>query len=546
MKKGILYTNKYTWAAVLVVSSMLAGSCVREGFGDSEPVPVKLTLPTRLVDFGDYEEDDIVSLRLIIFRAGQEQCIMNELIYPSGDFDPDTTTPQGDPDGTGIFGEKELSLPQGIYDFFLMANEAKEYADYGEKLIAVNTRRDLESIRVSEINVSGAEDVGGYPAGLILLEEDVVPFPRAVYRKNVYIGNNVTNDAANQVSLDGGQTWQSELPLTLQRISAKMNIGIRKQTSDTTDELGNPLTSVNDVFYITDIRLLHVPSYAYLLSKEYDGTFYNSIEWYKWVPDDSKPNRGREENDYFTENTTTYARSNRRDVVIPEYLLGDSTDEERAIVLEVRGDYYRYKEGETVIGEIDTYESYGDVQWITPLNFGTATAPDYQTRINNAYDVLITITQPQNFTFTPYVTLLVSGWEQDTEGYYNTGNGNVYLSGYWTAGQPNGSGILYVDMGDYVEYTLTFNRTDPDDKSIIRWKAVLSNPVDFRLLTSGDAVTGGYARAGDQCKIRVSPTALSSRENTTELHINIDDGIGGIIKLPLNPHTTYSIHQNPR
>ena len=544
MKKGTLY--KYVWATAVLVSSVFSGSCVRENLGDSEPVPVKVTLPTRMVDFGDYEEDDIVSLRMIIFRTGQEKCIMNELIYPSGDFNLDTTTPHDGSSDTGVFGEKELRLPQGIYDFFLMANETKEYTDYGEKLMAVNTRSDLAAIRVSEINVSGAEDVGGYPAGRILLEEDVVPFPRAVYRKKIYIGNNVTNDAAKQVSLDEGQTWQSELPLTLQRVSAKMNIGIRKQTADTQDELGNPLTSVNDVFYITDIRLLHVPSYAYLISRQYDGTFYNSIEWYKWVPNDEKPNRGREDNDYFTENTTTYARSNRKDVVVPEYLLSDPGDEGRAIILEIRGDYYRYKEGETVIGEIDTYESYGDVQWITPMNFGTVTTPDYQTRINNAYDVLVTITQPQNFTFTPHVTILVSGWEQDTEGYYNAGNGDVYLSGNWTAGQPNGSGILYVDMGDYLEYTFTFNRADPDDKSIIRWKAALSNPVDFQLLTTGGAATGGYARAGDQCKVRVSPTALSSRENTTELHIHIDDGTGGVIKLPLNPHAIYSIHQNPR
>lgn len=537
-------TNKFILLIIIFFSGVLLGSC---SLADSPEgnIPITLKFPTRAVDF-DYDGDDIVSLRLIVFRAGQEKCIMNSIIYAAaGDYDFDLDV---DP-GNQVFGKKQLELPQGIYDFFLMANESEGVAieDYGPKLEAVETRSDLADIKISNIDLGGSSEVGGYPSGKIILEKDIVPFPRSTYMRNVYVGNNVTNAPNDQVSIDGGRTWQSELPLDLKRISAKFNIGIRKLTGIAEN------THEKDAFYITDIRVLHVPSFAYMISKVYDSDLYNTLVWYKWDGGDREPN------DFFTVNNTgsfvyipeggepqNYSMSNRADVIIPEYILQDPASTNLAIILEIRGDYYHYSEGQSTEGDLSTYAQYGDVEWIMPLNFGTEAQPDYQTKANKAYDILVTITQPAKFTFTPRVTILVSGWDQDNDGYYNAGNGNVSVSGSWSKGSPDVSDRLYVNADDYVEYTFRFEREDAGDRSIIHWKAVLTNPVDFQLLTTGGAATQGYARAGDTYKVRVSPRAVSNQENITKLYINIDDGAGGTIRLPLNAQDSYSIHQNPR
>lgn len=532
-------TYKKFLGFVILLSAILIGSCAKDDIDNTgKNVPVTLEFISRSVEF-DYDEDDITSLRLIVFRAGQEKCVMNNLIYVKDggyDFDLDTN-----PSNDGVFGQKELELPQGIYDFFLMANESTGVEDYAGKLTNVETRKQLYDITISNVDLGSSTEVGGYPSGKLILEEDVIPFPRSAYMKNVHIGNNVTN-STDMVSLDGGRTWQSELPLELTQIAAKFNIGIRKMTATDTDLS----THEKDAFYITDIRLLHIPSYAYMIPKVYDSELFNTLEWYKWDGGE------REDNDYFTENnsglfiytpdggeTQRYSMSNREDVIIPEYLLSDPTNKNLGIVLELRGDYYHYVETESG----GDYARYGDVQWMTPLNFGTADLPDYQTKSGNAYNILVTITQPAKFEFTPEITILVTGWDHDTDGYYNAGNENVSVSGNWSKGSFDGSGRGYVDMGDYVEYTFTFHRED-GDQSIIEWKAVLTNPADFQLLNDDGAATHGYARPGDTYKVRVSPKFLSNTENTTKLYINIDDGVGGTIRLPINQQDSYTIIQN--
>lgn len=533
-----------------LLSLMLSGACTgddKQGSGGLEgPVTIPTTIDTRSVEW-DYEGDGIQTIRIIYWKNGA-QALMSNQLYGPADFTQDGTA------GNNIYGTKEFELFPGAYDFMVIANEKA----YGPDLAAASTFADLERIITSKINLESGE-AGGYPAGTIIPESTMVPFTRYCYMKGVQIGNNMSGDPVNIVSTDGGATWQSGLTFKMTRLASRINISIRKMTG-----VGTTDSDVRDRFSITALRLLRVPNYAYMIPSVFTDNVFNSLLWYEYNPD------AGEENDFFELNNnggvedptgkTTftydpypgvgekqiYVRSNRVNIVFPEYIMANNANWEAAVVLEVRGNYEQFDVDDVNGNGDDWLPTIEDVWTLIPLQTGgTVLNPTYDFLRNHDYHVMLTITKIANFSFVPHVTLAVSDWSTDGDAYINAGNANLSANGRWTAGAADGGGSLYVDENQYVEYTLSFSRSG-GDPSPVNWKAVLSNPVDFELITTGGAATQGYTRPGDEVKIRVAPRAPFTQLQSTKIYINVDDGAGGVKKLPIEPTDKYTIYKTPQ
>lgn len=539
-----------------VLMSVLMLGCIREGGERSskkELVKVRIDIPnlgsswtgTR-ADEPEIKPDGIDEVYMLIFDTDGN--VVRRHTFKN---DPDGTVeiPDGD-DVVSVEHEIEL-LSQSVYDFFFAANMDGYYPAMDE----IQTLADLKALQISKISpaTDPSASTPEYPEGELNFERWVNPFPRSNYIQNVWIIEDPATPGYGKVSYDGNNL-ETSFEVLVDRISPKINLSIRKMTGD------KPGTNPEDRIYITDLRVLRVPNYAYMLSSPYTGSAFNTMVWYEWVPNPSLPNNGKEDNDYFTENnngnvggegvvtynppgggdTQYYTRSNRTDVVMPEYIMADNTIEQNAIVLEIRGDYSVWLGG-------DDYAEYEDVWVLLPLYTGENSGGNkvYDFKRNNEYHFLITITGVANYEFQPEVTLVVSGWDNENDPNYNGGNANVSLSGNWTYGNGSDANDIYVNANSYVEYTFSFARSGNDD-SKVNWRAALTNPVDFKLLTTGGALSGGWASPGDEIKVRVAPTAASQEANITKLYINIDDGNGGTIKLALDPSDRYVIHQNPQ
>jgi hypothetical protein len=523
--------------------------CAALGFGcgndnmtapQSEALPVILRVPVRSVSFE--QGDNIQDIRIIYWRSGTDRILSNTL-YAATDFTLDTGG------SAERYGTLELSIQPGLYDFMAVANEKTLSA----ALAAATTVSELNAIKVSQVEPEGGAAIDGYPPGVIVEDRTLMPFTRVSLLRGVRIGN-VVDDSSGQISLDGGMTWGSELPFRLIRYSARINLYIRKMTGV---GAAAGISNVNDRFFITALRLLHLPNNATLIPSAYTENAYNSMRWYEW--DESEP---REANDYFTlnnnggvedpdgtsgvatytymvgEDKQIYVRSNRLDIMIPEYLPTDPYDAQSSMTLEIRGDYEPWDE------ESGSYPMVMENVWaIVPLPTGGDTdAPTYEINRNKDYHVMLTVGTARNYTFNPDVTIVVSDWDMDTEGYFNGGNANLSLSGSWSNATPDSEGKITLAEGAYAQYSFAFAR-GTGDNSIIRWRASLTNPVDFKLTSDGGSVAEGYARAGDVCKVSVSPKVASDLQPHTKLYINVDDGAGGTISLPLNAADTYTIHQ---
>lgn len=531
-------------ALCIFAATMLFPGCIKEqrtgSTANGDPVDISVKVPTRSVNWK--EGDGIDDIRIIIWEIGDGRVVHNEEYLPA-DFTPDATP------GNNVYGTLQLTLAPDIYGILVFANQK----EYRAALAGVTSHNDLAALRVSQIIGTG-ENVGDYPAGTIKPESKFFPFPRICHLPRVHVGNNMTTETNKQVSIDGGATWLENLPIALEYSSAKINISLRKMTGTGTDG-----SHVNDRFYITALRLLHVPNYAYMISAPYTGTEYNSMQWYQWKEGDARDN-----NDYFIDNNNgdvsnapgdpgydsnlpetfsyqggIYIRSNHRDIAIPEYIMADNTLVEQSVVLEVHADYEKWNPAlnDGAGGYDDVLE---DVWSIVPLYTDEiAGVRTYNMLRNKEYHVLLTLTQIENFNFTPQVTLLASDWDQSAEGNFNAGNENVSLTGSWVTGSPNSENEIYVGTNSTVAYKFAFQRPGGDN-SIIRWNAVLSNPVDFKLA----GTTGGYARPGDEITVEVGPVAASHVRNATKLYINIEDGVGGVIKLGLD--RDYTIYQTPQ
>ena len=512
---------------------------------DGAPVKIGIKVDTRAVD-AEYPGDEIGSIRLIYWKIDSETLLYNELLLPA-DFDEDTTP------GNGIYATRELELYPGSYGFLAVSNPK----GYDAALGAATTVAQLKNIQTNKIaSESGSVPIDEFPPGVIVEEGTLVPFTRMAYLPAVRIGNYMTGETDKQVSTDGGSTWREDIPLALTRILSRINISVRKMTG-TGSSVG--ISHVKDRIYITGLRLLHVPNYSYMFPRAFDGTLYNSIKWYEFDRD----NGVREPNDFFEDNNAPtytppsgpavpnyeypagsgnyYVRSSRQNIVLPEYVMSDRFSERNAVLLEVRGDYEMWNETNN-----DWDAPIEDVWALIPIQTGDVGGnPVYDLQRNKDYHIMLTLTRMGNLNFKPEVVVSVSDWDKDNDGYFNGGNSNVSVTGYWSVGGANPSGELYVGMGQEIEYTFSFTRTD-NDQSLVSWKATLSNPVDFNLTSNGGAVTEGHARPGVEYKVRVTPSAASNTQKQTKLYINIDDGEGGVIRLPLNTADNYVIYQIPQ
>lgn len=536
---------------LLAVSAAILGGCVNDEErtsyqDDGDPILFDVTLPSKRLIAWD-ENDGIEEIRLIILAAYDGKIIHNEKLTLD-DFDLDETD-------SDIYGTHPLTLYPGMYDFLMVANEKEKYAS---RLANARTKSDLEAIKITEMNVADDDMSGDWPAGEIIYEDNVLPFTRAKYLSGVLIGNNMTLDKSKQVSLDG-VNWRSDLPIALERIAARINISLRKLTG-----VDDPAGHEDDRFFVSSMRLLHVPSYAYMLSSVFDGSQFCTLDWYKWIPDESKENDGREDNDYlflnnnggvsndpgspgydpaladtYTIDGRIYVNSNRRNVVLPEYIMSDPGSKERAVVLEIRGDYQSWN------SETGKYnDAFENVWGFVPIVTGSADGNQtFSIKRNHDYHLLVTITQVSNFNFVPEITVVETEWSQDGEGHINIGgNGRVTLENAgWTRGNPDGSGNVAVEANGYVEYTFAFGRP-AGDQSVVRWKAALLNPVDFYV---DDSRSGGYALPGETIAVRVYSRGPVTETVSSKLYINIDDGLGGTIRMPLDAADSYTIVQNP-
>lgn len=545
-----LYIYNKLFIPLMVVAAMFT-SCAKEKHHSDLPggVPVQfdITLPALRSIVWEKENDGIDDIRLIILTSSDGKIIYNEKLLLS-DFDLDETNP-------GIYGTYPLELFPGMYDFLMVANEKEKYET---RLKDAKNKNDLKAIKITELNIANNDMYGDWPAGEIIYEENVLPLTRAKYLSHVLIGNNMTSEKDKQISLDG-VTWVKDLPVSLERIAARMNISLRKMTG-VYDSEGHE----KDRFFVSSLRLLHVPNYAYMIPYNFDGNRFCTLNWYEWIPDPSKDNDGREDNDYlflnnngnisndpgspdydsnlpdtFTIGGRIYVASNRRDIILPEYLMANPLREEDAVVLEIRGDYQSWNKDKQ-----EYNEAFANVWGFVPVATGAAGGnKTFDIKRNHDYHLLVSITQVNNFNFVPEITVIETEWSQDNEGSINIGgNGEITLdNGRWTHGNADAEGDVAVSAGNYVEYTFTFGRP-AGDVSIIKWKAALTNPVDFRV---DGSYSGGYAVPGETVAVRVYSQGSVQERVSSKLYINIDDGQGGTIKLPLNAADSYTIIQNP-
>lgn len=554
------YIYKGLFAAFALLVALMCG-CIREG-GDRpqkrELVKVRIDIPNLGSSWEGTRADDPVAkpdgideVYMLIFDTDGN--VVRRHIFRN---DPDgTVVIPGGEETVEVEHEIEL-LSQSVYDFFFAANMDGYYS----ALDQVRTLQDLRAVQAFKISpaVNPSSDTPEYPEGELNFEKFINPFPRSTYVSDVWVIEDPVGSGFGKVSYDGNNL-ETSFEVLVDRVAPKMNLSLRKMTGTAAG------THEKDMVYITDLRVLRIPNYAFMLPSAYTGSAFNTMIWYEWSDDPDTPGDDREDNDYFIDNnngnvggagiftytpsgggsTEYYTRSNRTDVVIPEYIMADNTVEQNAIMLEVRGDYYSWDDAANGgVGEYKPpYSAWALVPLYTGENSGGAKVYDFKR--NNEYHFLVTITGVANYEFQPYITLMVSGWDNENDPNYNGGNANVSLSGNWTYGNGSDASDIYVNANSYVEYTFTFARSG-NDGAKVNWRAALTNPVDFRLLTSGGALTGGWASPGDVIKVRVAPAAASNDANSTKLYINIDDGNGGTIKLALDPSDRYVIHQIPQ
>lgn len=307
------------------------------------------------------------------------------------------------------------------------------------------------------------------------------------------------------VSVDGGNSWNSPstIDIKLERVASKISLFIKKNT-----------VNVNDKFEIKKVELVNIPGHTYLIpGKAYSGDLHRELSFYE-DPGVSFVSNG-ETNPIFT------------DYIIPEYILsnpGSSLDASSFIITA-------------------SYTKYGtpsqDVEYMIPV-LGQDAA-NYSIDRNTHYKVTATIVQSMEIDHPLSVEYEVSKWDIAGNGSFDMGE--ITSSGNWAPDTNLADGIVEVanNTSAAYEFTLSF---PPGAK----WKAQLSNFLDFDFDLSGGAVREGIAQEGVGCKIKVTPRrAVSTNDVMTEFYITVDNGIENI-ELDLTKNGTgkrYIIKQIP-
>jgi hypothetical protein len=430
---------KKTFGFRFILFALAAGTLLLSGcLDDANPPGPDTEVHMEIASFAAIGETvngvRVSSIRIIAINESNASVAFNASA-PGGGlvFEPNATL---DDD---TFGDYKLTLRKGTYTFYAILNEASlgEGAAALAALNASNDESDLAAIRVPATTATLTE------ASMVCVGS---------------VGGVVIEDTDE----DGIADIES-LKISAERIAAKLDVNIRKTTSDQVT--------------LNSASLSHA-AYANLIATRYDGELI------------AEPLTGGA-----IALTGTYVKLAEA-YILPEHILGESDPTSLTLNATHASGVFSSTDSHTV-----------------PL-LGNST--ELHVKRNSVYEVNITYESNGDYGATPYVTYSVADWNQVGGGSVDIG-GVIAVENSWVVGtlfEP-GSNNNTVLVGTNGWVTMRFGLHNPAGA---QWRASLSNPQDFEFV----GVSEGIARQNSY-EITIRPKDdFDSDDIFTELSIRIN------------------------
>ncbi len=460
----------YMWLCAAFLA-MVAG-CTREEPAVGNAGVLKLGVSVRSILGQTVDGVAVSSVRIVAVDPSTGWVAVNK------------TTAGGGLQDTGIAngaGNFTVSLNPGTYRVYVIGNETPAMAAMLNGLTDGNL---IENLTVQTPHA----------------ETDLVLFNRTSITVRPRGGSH--SSATGEVMVDGQEVWLQNLPVTLERLAAKVTFALKKNTANASDQ-----------FTVKRVAIVQLPLYSYAVPRAYDGGAFRNIILYDNAA--GTP---------FTQNGGTAVSFGG--AVVPEYLLATQS-----------ADYA------SSIKVLANYNNTADVVYTIPLRRDLAVS-DWNLYRNSRYDVTATITQVGSLDYTPYIEYGVSPWTDATGEDLSIG-GSITFTGSWSASTPAVSAnTVAVYSNSYAEYSFTL--AYPAGAT---WRASLTNGLDFTFDYSDNAVSSGVAAPGQPYTIRVKPLRPVSANGTqTKMYITVSNVASQteLDLVPSQPGVRYTVTQIPQ
>ena len=336
-------------------------------------------------------------------------------------------------------GDYKLTMREGTYTFYAIMNEAS-LGSGAATLAALNISNDEDDLAAIRV-----------PATTATLTETTMVCVGSV--SGVIIAD-TNNDGIADIE---------RLNIPVKRVASKLNVNIRKTTSDNVT--------------LNSASLSHA-KYAHLVATEYDGEMITEALTGSNIV-----------------LTGTYAKLLEA-YILPEHILGEGDPTSLTLNTTHTSGVFTSTESQTV-----------------PLLGNSA---ELHIKRNSIYEVNVTFSSSGDYGYTPYITYSVADWEQVGGGNVNIG-GVIAVENSWLQGtvfEPNTNENVVL-VGTNGSVTMRFGLHNPDGAE---WRASLSNAHDFEFV----GVSGGIARQ-NHYEITIRPKGeFNSDDIATELSIRIN------------------------
>ncbi len=305
-----------------------------------------------------------------------------------------------------------------------------------------------------------------------------------------------------EVMIGGQGAWLPTLPVSLDRLAAKVTFALKKNTANASDQ-----------FTVKRVAIVQLPIYSYMAPRAYDGGEFRSVVLY-----DSATGMP------FVQNGGAAVSFGA--AIVPEYLLATQSS-----------DYA------SSIKVLATYNNTADVVYTIPLPRDLA-FNNWNIDRNVRYDVTATITRAGSLDYIPYIEYGVSPWTDASGGGLDIGSSATYTGAWSSATTKVSDNTVAVYSNGYAEYSFTL--AGPAGAT---WRASLTNGLDFAFDYSDNAVSSGVAKPGQPYSIRIKPLRQVSVSGVqTRIYITVNNVASQteIDLVPSQPGVRYTITQIPQ
>lgn len=417
-------------------------------------------------------DPSMTQVRIIVTDVSSGQVLINN--YPA----------QPEPSG-----DYKLSVYTGRLNFYVILNEPPELTF------------QLSNIQHNSALSALVLDRGFLPATESVNSTTQTNLP-AMGRTEALVRVSSGTAKYGEASMDGGSTWTNTLPISLERLAAKITLALRKKTPNDLDKIT-----------IHTVAALRVPQYGYILPKVYDSPVSDSLLL------SNTPVQ-------FTNNTETYTQV-VYEYIVPEYISETPADKDKALCLKLKAGYNQ----KTVLYTI-------------PVR-GSMNIEDYSLKRNTHYILKATLATEGEMLYLPEIKYQVADWTDAVIDSEFLEESAITFSRRWEAGTHLNGTTINVENNEYAEFYFTLSH--PKGAS---WAATLTNTIDFMFEETDGAVSAGVAREGHEYKIRIKPRRDTQQNGIkTEFYITVNNGTGNVeLNLPgesVGTKSRYTLVQIP-